>query len=479
MRRMEVPRARFPLFCYLLVMLLAGLLTLPAMAQPHDDTPPLHDNIFGIVEGMWFPELTCELYPGWERLIFDWSSHQPEGPDDWLGFLNIDDQWLQAATDCDREIVAIVKNVPEWATDGLPGAGVPRGLDLPIDDPGNLWAGFMRRTASYYASRGVDRFIILNEPDIDPGTYGFEFEGDLEEYFLMVKTAYLAAKEGNPAARIHLAGTTYWHDVNQGRRLFTDRLLERIRQDPDAAQNNYYFDAISLHIYFRTDTVYDIVTIYRDLLDDYGLGDKAIWINETNASPNQDPGWPVTRPQYQINLEQQAAFLIQAAALGLAGGAERIAAYKLYDQHLPEGAESFGLLSPADAGPRPAFYAWQMVIRHFNGFESASLARTEHLNVVRLIQINGQQTFVAWARTETAAQLEIRAAGDKAYRVDQNGGKRVLRPQNGVYRQVLPGARCDETDGCAVGGPVSVLVLPAGEITVSAVTPELTVLVFE
>jgi hypothetical protein len=466
-------------FRYVFAGLLVVPLIIPAAAQPQSDTPPLHDNIFGIVEGMWFPELTCELYPGWERLIFDWSSHQPEGPDDWLGFLNIDDQWLQAAADCDREVVAIIKNVPEWATDGLPGAGVPRGLDLPIDDPGNLWAAFMRQAASYYASRGVDRFIILNEPDIDPGTYGFEFEGDLEEYFLMVKTAFLAAKEGNPAARIHLAGTTYWHDVNQGRRLFTDRLLERIMEDPDAARHNYYFDAISLHIYFRTDTVYDIVTIYRDLLDDYGLGNKAIWINETNASPNEDPNWPVTRPQYQISLEQQSAFLIQAAALGLAAGAERIAAYKLYDQHLPEGAESFGLLYPADAMPRTAFYAWQTVIRHFNGVESASLARTDYLNVVRLLRTSGQQTLVAWARTETAAQLEIRAEGDKAYLLDQNGGKRVLRPQNGVYQLHLPGARCDETDGCAVGGPVSILVLPAGEIIVSATAPEQTPLEFE
>ena len=170
---------------------------------------------------------------------------------------------------------------------------------------------------------------------------------------MMVKVAYLAAKQGNSAATIHLAGTTYWHDVNSGRRLYTDRLLEQIKNDPDGAQHNYYFDALSLHIYFRTDTVYEIVNIYRDLLDKHGFDDKAIWINETNASPNEDPNWPVVRPQYQVNLEQQAAFLVQAAALGLAAGAERIAVYKLYDQQLPEGGESFGLLYPADASPSP------------------------------------------------------------------------------------------------------------------------------
>ena len=113
------------------------------------------ENIFGVVEGMWYPDITCELNPGWERLIFDWHSHQPEGPDDWFAFFNIDDRWIQAANACNREIVAVVKNVPAWATDGSPGAGVPRGLYLPVDDPQNIWANFMRRAAEYYASRGM------------------------------------------------------------------------------------------------------------------------------------------------------------------------------------------------------------------------------------------------------------------------------------------------------------------------------------
>lgn len=442
-------------------------------AQTDEDSPPVAPaNIFGVVEGMWFPELTCDLSPGWERLIFDWASHQPEGPDDWLGFLNIDDNWLQNAAACDREIVAVVKNVPGWATDGMAGPGVPRGLDLPLDDPGNVWANFMRRTAQYYASRGVDRFIILNEPDIEAGTYGFEFEGDLEDYFLMLKVGYLAAKEGNPAARIHLAGTTYWHDVNAGRRLFADRLLERIMEDPDAEENDYYFDAISLHIYFRTDTVYQIVGEFRDLLNAYDLDDKAIWITETNASPNLDPDWPVTRPQFQITTEQQASFLVQSAALGLAAGAERIAAYKLYDQQLPEGAESFGLLYPANASPRPGFHAWAMVIQHFNQVSDAALAQSERVNVVQLDHINGRQTLVSWSRTEETTEVEITATGDKAYLMDEYGNRRIIRPENGVYILRLPGARCDDADGCAVGGRVSILIQPGGTIMLNEIRAE-------
>ena len=454
-----------------------ALLTLslvPANAQ-QTDTPP--ENIFGIVEGMWFPEMTCDLNPGWERIIFDWGAHQPQSAEDWVPFLNIPDEWLKAANDCNREIVAVVKNTPAWATDGIPGAGVPRGLYLPIDDPDNVWASFMRRTADYYASRGVKRFIIWNEPDIAAGTYGFEFEGSLEDYFTLVKVAYLAAKDGNPAATIHLAGTTYWHDVNSGDRLYTDRLLERIASDPDGAEHDYYFDALSLHIYFRTDTVYDIVGVYRDLLDQHGFEDKAVWITETNASPNLDPDWPVTRPQFQITLQQQAAYVIQAAALGLAADAERIAVYKLYDQSLPPGGESFGLLVPRTGPeepliPRPAFSAWQTVIANFNGVDAAHLHQNERVNVVELQHTNDRQTLVAWSRFEHSTQVEIAATSDKAYLLDYMGNQTMIRPTDGLYTLMLRGANCEDDEGCVVGGMPVMLVQPHGELTVTEITPE-------
>lgn len=430
-------------------------------------------NPFGIVEGVWFPDLTCDLNPGWERLIFDWSAHQPEGSDDFVGFLNIPDEWLVAATNCNREIVAVVKNTPAWATDGIPGAGLPRGLYLPIDDPENVWANFMRKTAEYYASRGVKRFIIWNEPDIQPGTYGFEFDGSLEDYFTLVKVAYLAAKQGNPEATIHLAGTTYWHDVNSGERLYTDRLLERIAADPEGAENNFYFDALSLHIYFRTDTVYDIVKIYRGMLERYDLGDKSIWITETNASPNLDPNWIVERPQFQVTVDQQAAFVVQAAAQGLAAGADHIAVYKLYDQQLPPGAESFGLLYPADAAPRPAFYAWQTVINLMTNVASAELARSETISAVRLIHADGRQTVAAWARTGQTAEIAIQSDAEKAYLFDYMGRRSIIRPTDNEFRLSLAPATCEDgVEGCVIGGPVSILTLTGSDATFADIMPD-------
>ncbi|MEL6526282.1 MAG: hypothetical protein AAFQ07_11295 [Chloroflexota bacterium] len=145
--------------------LFTGLLTVSAQDNQSQANP------FGIVEGFWFPETTCELGVGWERIIFNWEQHQPESPDDWFT-LNVDDRWLRAADACDREIVALLKHTPAWATDGTPGIGVPRGLTLSVDDPDNLWANFVRRAVDYYASRGVNHFIIWKEPDNDSDTNG-------------------------------------------------------------------------------------------------------------------------------------------------------------------------------------------------------------------------------------------------------------------------------------------------------------------
>ncbi len=433
-------------------------------------------NRFGIVEGFWLPELTCELGVGWERIIFDWAQHEPEDSQSW-NTLNVDDRWLVAANDCNREIVALLKHTPAWATDGIPNAGLPRGLYLPDDDPQNLWANFVRKTVTYYQGRmgrGVTHFIIWNEPDIESGTYGFIFDGTLEDYAQLLKVAYRVAKAANPNAKIHLAGTTYWHDINAGRRPYIDRLIEILRQDPDAEANQSFFDVVSLHIYFRTDTVYDIAMQTHAILEKYGLTDKAIWINETNAAPTHDPEWQVERPQFSVDLEQQAAFLVQTAALALAADVERVAVYKLYDQNLPPGGETFGILNPANQQPRPAFFAWQMVTQHFNATEKAYLHQLPELNAILLTDSTQAPMLVAWARTAAEVTLEI-AVGDASNTDsleswDIYGNITSLLPENGVYTLHLLGAKCtDKQEGCFIGGRPVILRVPAGS-TITAKT---------
>ncbi|HVU13769.1 MAG TPA: hypothetical protein VHD90_20975 [Phototrophicaceae bacterium] len=461
--------------CLMLALSITGVQAQEATAAATAEAAS-EGNPFGVVEGFWLPDVVCQLHPGWERIIFDWSQIQPNGTDDW-NTLNVDERWLKAAQACNREVIAMVEHTPKWATDGTPLIGVPRGLTLPIDDPNNLWASFMRKAAAYYAKFGVKQFILWNEPDIDPGVDGYEFEGTVQDYARLLKVGYLAAKAGNPDAIIHLAGTTYWHDVNQHRRLYDDRLFEALASDPDAAANGDYFDVLTLHIYFQSETVYSITKQMAALLDKYGLKGKSIWIDETNASPNLDPQWPVTRPMWQITLDQQAAFLAQAAALGLTAGADHVGVYKFYDWTLQPGQESFGLLR-ADQSKRPAFDTWAMVIQQMNGVQSGALAQSATTDVVRLTRSDGQEVLVAWARTAQDAQIQVTATANQAQFIDQYGKMVTMRPLDNQYTLALPGATCNTVDGCPVGGNVALLVQPSGsntdsvsEMTTAGLTP--------
>gem|GEM_PF-5866374 len=63
----------------------------------------------------------------------------------------------------------------------------------------------------------------------------------------------------------------------------------------------------SVHAYFNPAQLFELVRLYRAMLDDAGLGDKPVWVLETNAPPTNDPAWPVETPSRRVSLREQAA----------------------------------------------------------------------------------------------------------------------------------------------------------------------------
>ncbi len=429
----------------------------PAIAQ---GSPP--DRRFGAVEAFRDPVAAAEAGVGWDRILFYWSELQPNGPEDWNGY-HVPDDWLRLAAEANREVVGLLKHTPAWATDDQPLCGVPRGLDLPVDDPGNLWAAFVRRVVSVYAGR-VDRWIIWNEPDIPVGTFGCEWCGTMEDYYRLLKVAYLAAHQVNPDAKIHLAGATTWHDPD-----YLRDFLAVATRDPEGAEHGYFFDAISLHIYFRTETIPPIIGAARNTLADYGL-QKPIWVNETNAPSNADPPyWELPDANFNISLEEQSSFLLQAFALALSSGVERVAVYKWMDNEPQPGVEPFGLIR-TDYSRRPAYDAYRLITSHYAGAFSAREDRQPLYTVVTLDR--GQLTTrVLWARTKSDVTLSLPALAPQARLIDQAGAEQVLAPADGQYPLTLPGARCADRRGCIIGGPTYLLIEESSGPPPSTSTP--------
>ena len=76
---------------------------------------------------------------------------------------------------------------------------------------------------------------------------------------------------------------------------------------------------------------------------------------------------------FAITLDEQAAYIIQAFAMGIAGGATRIGVFKMIDtpSDLVANPEPFGLVR-ADGSRRPAFDAYRTAATYWPAFKAAN-----------------------------------------------------------------------------------------------------------
>jgi len=445
-------------------------------AEAFNDSIQTPDPRFGAVEAFYDSQAAQDLNLGWERILFYWAELQSSQNADWNIF-QVQDGWLADAAKHGRQVVGLIEKTPQWATDGRLGTGVPRGLYLPIDDPNNSWAGFVRTLVKRYAGR-IDHWIIWNEPDVQAPDFGVQFDGTVADYYRLVKVAYQVAKQENPNAVIHLAGLTYYHDTEHHRPAYLQRFINEARKDPTSVAQHYYFDIATLHIYFNSDEVYNVTQIMRNILRQNGLK-QPLWINETNAQPSNDPLNPWRDPTHIVSLDQQADFLVESFAMGLAAGADRLAVYKLIDVPPPlPGWPPDGLIR-SNGSHRPAYDALKTITTYFRNTRSARLVRTGSTDIVTLDR-GSQTTRIMWARSASSVTLSLPALTQQAILVAVDGTTRPITAIGNRYKFTLPGAKCDDpTYGCAVGGSPIILIedTPARivggrSIVVSTVTPQ-------
>ena len=394
------------------------------------------DYRFGVIEAYGAPVAADALGVGWTRVTFEWNRVQPIGPHEW-NVVPVSDEVLARELAAGRQVVGLLITTPGWATDVGIGPGVPQGLYLPVDDPNNHWATFVRTIVGRYAGR-IDHWTIWNEPEIPSGSPDMTWGGSIEDFIQLLRVAYTVAKETNPNAVIHLPAITHWHHD-----LWFGWFLDALVADPDAVANNYYFDVATLHLYHEPEKIYDITTQYYGLLHNHGIY-RPFWIAETNAYLSR------------VSEEEQAFFIVQALSLEIAAGAERMAIYKMADTETDRVAdpEPFGLVR-MDGSRRPAFTAYQVATNYLAGFRGGTWDRQDAISVVT-IDRGAQTTTVAWARTSEPQTAVIAARTIRALLVDPWGSSHYIYPDHGYYFVNLPGANCDQD--CQLGGAPFMLV---------------------
>jgi hypothetical protein len=414
------------------------------------------DPRFGIVQSVQSPDLALRAGATWERIIFPWADMEPQPGRLERG--NFSDQQIRDQVARGFTEVGVIIYTPVWAAPDprrAPRNVVPRNLHLDWNDPDNYWGRFSGQLAARY--RGlVDHWIIWNEPDLyDHGSRWF-FDGSFEDYYQLLKVAYQSIKANNPRAKVILAGMAYWFDKGFNRPPYLASLLEVAARDPTARRNNWYFDAVSVHAYSNPLNSYAMPMVMKRILEERGIS-KPVWIVESNAVPVDDPKAPTKPGAFRASQDEQASYIIQSFAMGIAAGVERHAVYKMLDE-IPEDGQYYGLVRN-DGTVRPAYVAYQVAASYLSNARWASYtwtnsstpatdeeidallasnrSRTQwvwpgQVNQV-VVERGDRRTTVVWNATPRPALARVPAAATAALAVTPFGESGELLAQDGAY----------------------------------------------
>lgn len=363
-----------------------------------------------------------------------------------------DDAAVSSSVKSGLDVLGILIGTPRWARAAgqKPGNGVPKGLSLPIDDPGNVWAGYVRQTVTHYSGM-VHYWEIWNEPDLS-----FFWSGSSADYALLLQVAYQVIKAVDPSAKVVMAGMVA-PDL-----AFVTQVLDALRLDPSAARLHDFFDIFAWHAYGNASAVFSNVTRLRTLLATHGQSSTPIWITEDgfpSSNPNGEP--------------RQAAYVLQTIVYALAAGASRVLVYRESDDRT---AKTFGLMT-ANGTPRMGYVAYQVAARYFSHTIALVHAPTPDLERFTFYLV-GQRITVLWTHGLSARQIDVPADEPSATLVDWQGNVSPVAAVDGLFHLTLPGAPYNvgvDPQSAVVGAEPVLLVednqAPVGLVKTGYITP--------
>jgi len=453
---------------WLLFIVLAFSLLRVGIASADGVTVTSPDGKLGAVEAFRTDQTSLAYDAGvrWERLTFWWKGLQA-GPGQPLNPFYLPLSYIDQERAHGIQVVGVLVNTPDWAAadPAQGGKSPPKNLNLAYNDPNNYWGQFVRQVVKMYAGH-VDTWIVWNEPDITPDSPNAAYDlwsGTPADYYQLLKVAYLNAHEVNPNVQVSSAAVTYWTDIHMEREQWFSRFLTQVAADPTAAAHHQYFDFAALNLYTNPEDLYTVPTLYHQLMQEKGF-DKPIWITETNVIPYDDPvnaNTPNgTAAEMRSTLAEQANYLLQAIAMGLAAGSPRIEVYKMKDG---DGDVINGeALVRADYAKRPEYSAFQVAAQYFSNFRSATLFAPGDLREV-VFDRGSSRVTVLWDAAPTPIGVQVPAAGNgQGQQGGPAGNFQAVNAANGVFSFNLPGAtmHTDLTNPNAylIGGTPVVLV---------------------
>jgi hypothetical protein len=323
----------------------------------------------------------------------------------------------------------------------------------PVNDPKNLYGHFVYEAVSRYKDC-VHYWESWNEPDLPGHHY---FHGDGHDFFPYQKTCYLAAKMADPTCKVLFGGVCYpniegylkVHNLKPptflpAKSSFFEEYLQECVKDPDAKNNNYYFDIMSQHSYSRASDMADYTDVDRKLMRDYLGEEKPVWITEMGMV---DHGG-----MFGGTADEYCDYILQSYVWGCSSGVQRFFHFQL-DNSNQHGLYIIDKPKPALTTYRDVLanvlantrYVEQMHGNHGVGFLQGNSPfqptwKTGY-NLFKFAGLDGKHTiYVAFSDTDRSVDIEIPAKKDHATLIDRHNNRTEIKPVNGVYKVHLLGA---------------------------------------
>jgi hypothetical protein len=221
--------------------------------------------------------------------------------------------------------------------------GIPSNLNLPWNHPNNRWGNWVFALVNRYKDR-VKAWEMWNEPNLD----GF-WQGTPQQFAAFTRITHEAIKAADPNAVTVLGGI--YRGVNIDR---IARIMEGLRDLPNAAANGFYHDVIGIHPYDAGHcTNFDEVGFLDGTYFRPNVGAKLLWNTETGIRVRPEP-----LPGFATPAES-ASFVVTSYAYALHKDVRRFYYFRAIDD--PDNpVEPWGLLDRNGVG-RPSHAAFGTV----------------------------------------------------------------------------------------------------------------------
>lgn len=373
----------------------------------------------------------------WVRIdAFDWSQIEPQNTNSSAyNWSIVDETTLQAASDNGMNVIAIIRNTPDWAQKVPPYTCGPVSKAAFPD-----FAEFVGDVVKRYSAPpyNIKYWELGNEPDVDPvlvpSNSVFGCWGDTrqtyyggEYYGEMLKVVYPAIKSADPGAKVLIGGLLQDCDPTFSKGCKSGKFFEGIiRTGINERGDN--FDYVSFHgyapyagpdsgLYFdehdpkwehRGGVVLGKLNYLRYVMSKYGLNIPIFHTEGALLCPESNTA-DCTIPDSRF-YESQADYVVWLYVRNLANEVDATIWYEFQGP-----GWGYGGLLDGSQNPKPAYNSLKFLTQELNG-ASYSGRVLENTNVAGYkFSTYNKEIWVLWSPDENPHTVTLPATANKAF----------------------------------------------------------------